>query len=194
MGAFVVTSIAVHLAVIGATGRDALRYLHIAPVMQVQIRSASPEKPVTLAVESDMAQLEVSDATVEKNTPEIQSVDVRQPVDTQRLLNLPADIYFANSEVDVRAEPLEEVNLVYPLIAFQERQSGLVTIAIYVNERGGVDKTTIVDARPVGVFEEAALQAVAKLKFSPAIRNGKPVKNRKTIAINFDPYEKIYMP
>jgi outer membrane biosynthesis protein TonB len=44
------------------------------------------------------------------------------------------------------------------------------------------------------VFEDAALEAVRALKFLPAIKNGLPVKNRKTIEVNFDPYEKINTP
>ena len=87
-----------------------------------------------------------------------------------------------------------EVNLIYPAIPYQQRLGGSVTLSIFVNERGGIDKTVIVESKPAGVFDEAALQAVAELKFSPAIKDGKPVKNRKTIAVNFDPYEKINTP
>jgi len=63
-----------------------------------------------------------------------------------------------------------------------------------VNERGGIDKTVVVDSAPPGVFEEAALQAVTELAFSPALKNGIPVKNRKTIEVTFDPYETIRTP
>lgn len=195
MGAFLVTSVAVHLMLIGMTGRTALRHSQLPLVLQVQLREVVPIKPVALVLEGENAvEFDPPMALPEKPVEAVPAVTVQQPVDTQRMLNLPADIYYANSEVDVRAEPLEEVNLIYPLIPLQERLGGSVTLGIFVNERGGIDKAIVVESKPPGVFDEAALQAVANLKFTPAIKNGKPVKNRKTVAIKFDPYEKINTP
>ena len=194
MGAFLVTSIVVHLLLFGATGRNALCHPHLPLVLQAQLRAEAPDKPATVAMEGATAQIDPPAAAPDNKVAEIQAAAIRQPVETQRVLNLPADIYYANNEVDVRAEPLEEVSLIYPVIPYQQRLAGSVKLNIYVNERGGIDKTVVVESKPSGIFDEAALQAVAALKFSPAIKNGKPVKNHKTIAVNFDPYEKINTP
>ena len=194
LGIFLASSIIAHLALLGTTGRTALQHPSVPLVLQVQLRTQVPDKPATLAVEGEAALIDLPAPMPDTKLVDIQAAAAQHPVDTQRVLNLPAAIYYTNNEVDVRAEPLEEVNLVYPVIAYQQRLHGSVTLNIFINERGDIDKVVVMESKPPGVFDEAALQAVSELKFSPASKDGKSVKNRKTIAINFDPYEKISTP
>ncbi len=194
MCVFLATSIAAHLILIGATGRTALRYQHVPLILQGQLRAVAADTQAALVTEGETPQVDLPAPVPNSKVTEVQPATVQHPVDTQRALNLPADIYYASNEVDIRAEPLGEVNLIYPIIPYQQRLSGSVTLNIFVNEGGGIDKTVVVESKPTGIFDEAALQAVAKLKFSPAIKDRKPVKNRKTIVVNFDPYEKINTP
>jgi TonB family protein len=63
-----------------------------------------------------------------------------------------------------------------------------------INERGGVDGITVLQAEPNGVFEAAALEAAQALAFSPAALAGRPVKSQKTLEVVFDPYESIATP
>jgi protein TonB len=104
------------------------------------------------------------------------------------------DRYFSGREVDVRAEPLNDVQLVYPEKALLYRTAGTVIVTFYINERGGVDRIELGAAKPPGIFEEAALEAARALQFSPALRNGRPVKSRKTIEVTFDPYARAAQP
>jgi TonB family protein len=194
MGVFIITSFVAHLVLIGAIGSTALRQQQAPLILQAQLRTVTPDTRPALAIEGESPQIDPPASVPDNRVVEVQPSTVQHPVDTQRILNLPADTYYASNEVDIRAEPLEDVNLIYPVLPLQQRVAGSVTLNIFVNERGGIDKTVVVESKPPGVFDEAALQAVAELKFSPAIKNGKPVKNRKTIAVNFDPYEKINTP
>jgi len=66
---------------------------------------------------------------------------------------------------------------------------GTVRLRLYISERGTVDRAQVVYAHPPGEFEEAALEAVRKLVYDPAIKNGRPVKSQKLIEVTFDPYE-----
>lgn len=109
-------------------------------------------------------------------------------------LPLPFDGYFGPNDVDVRAEPANEPVLIYPWIEYRRKISGVVVITLLINERGGLDKVAVVDATPPGLFEDAALEAVNKLHFTPALKDGRPVKSRKTIDVVFDPYERINTP
>jgi periplasmic protein TonB len=109
-------------------------------------------------------------------------------------LGLAPDRYYTSREVDVRAEPINDVSLVYPQLAYQYRIKGMVVLKILISERGAVDDISVVEAEPWGVFEETALSATRALKFSPAIRNGRPVKSQKTVEVSFDPYESIHIP
>ena len=98
-----------------------------------------------------------------------------------------AEIYFRGSEVDERAMPLNEVNLVYPQRALASGQSGVVTLRLKIDHQGVLRDAFVVDAQPAGVFENAALEAVLELKFRPALRNGVPVGSVKTIEVPFHP-------
>jgi len=98
-----------------------------------------------------------------------------------------AEIFFRASEVDERATPLNEVDLVYPAAALAERQSGAVTLRLRIDHQGILREAAVVDAQPPGVFESAALEAVRGLKFRPARRNGVAVGSVKTIEVPFHP-------
>jgi TonB family protein len=102
--------------------------------------------------------------------------------------------YYTSREVDIRAEPMNDVQLVFPRLAYQNRTKGLVVLRILINERGAIDDLAVVESHPKGIFEEAALSATRTVKFSPAIRNGRTVKSQKTIEVAFDPYESIHIP
>ncbi|MBI3044843.1 MAG: energy transducer TonB [Betaproteobacteria bacterium] len=109
-------------------------------------------------------------------------------------LRIPLDEYYTARELDVRAEPLNDVDLVYPRLAYQSRVRGKVTLRILINERGGLDGVSVLAAEPRGLFEEAALTATRALQFSPALKHGRRVKSQKTIEVAFDPYENIHIP
>lgn len=102
--------------------------------------------------------------------------------------------YYTASEVDVRAQPVNEPPLVYPQEAYQFRVRGRVMLRVLINERGGVDGIAVLEAEPRGVFEEAALAAAQALEFTPAVKHGRKVKSQKRLEIAFDPYEKIAVP
>ncbi len=187
-------SILAHAIILWGMSATATRYggMH---VLQVELRrNISETIPVPLTVPGELPEF----APTRQPTEVTQTTAPAPPNTTQAdatyPLNLPFDIYYASSEVDKRAEPDNDVALVYPVKAYQQRISGTVRLSLFVNERGELDRVVILDAKPQGVFEDAALEAVRALKFSPAIKNGLPVKNRKTIEVNFDPYEKINTP
>ena len=107
---------------------------------------------------------------------------------TARAAGLPsAEIYFRGSEVDQRALPLNEVNLAYPESALAAGLSGVVTLRLKIDHQGVLRDAAVVDARPAGVFENAALEAVLGLRFRPAMRNGVAVGSVKTIEVPFYP-------
>ena len=98
-----------------------------------------------------------------------------------------AEIFFRGSEVDERAVPINEVNLVYPRRALAAGQQGVVTLRLKIDHQGVLRDAAVADAQPAGIFEEAALEAVRELRFRPALRNGVPVGSVKTIEVPFHP-------
>ena len=83
--------------------------------------------------------------------------------------------------------PLNEVNVTYPERAMATDMSGVVRLRLKIDHQGVLRDASVVDAQPVGVFENAALEAVLALKFRPAMRNGVPVASVKTIEVPFHP-------
>jgi TonB family protein len=97
--------------------------------------------------------------------------------------------YLTAREVDTPAVPRETPPLIYPEGPFLWKLKGMVRVRLYISERGNVDKAEVVRAEPRGDFEEAALDAVRRMVYEPAIRDGRPVKSQKLIEVTFDPYE-----
>lgn len=109
-------------------------------------------------------------------------------------LGLTINKYFTARELDVRAEQLNDVALVYPARAYQQRVAGKVLLRLYLSDRGELDRIDLVEASPPGLFEEAALEAAKALRFKPAMLNGRAVRSLKVIEVFFDPYESINVP
>lgn len=96
--------------------------------------------------------------------------------------------YYRNSEIDQRADPVELAPLIYPADAFMRRLPGVVSLRVFLNEHGDIDSVDVIDARPPGIFEKAAVDAVLNTRFAPARLFGRPVKNVKTLEVRFDPF------
>jgi len=115
----------------------------------------------------------------------------RRPPDVRSGSESPPPIALYLQEVDTPAQPVNDVLLRYPWIEYRQRIGGVVRIALEINEHGGLDSAIVVDATPPGHFEQAAMEAVRKLQFTPATKGGRHVKSRKTIEVVFDPNEQI---
>jgi periplasmic protein TonB len=189
-------SLAVHLLfVFGFTPRPA-RIVAPQP-LQVEIRREAPPQPAAEIAAEQPSELLAEPAAV---TPPPQAVPPEPPPRAPAApeapieINLPLEKYYNARELDVRAEPINEVDLIYPQRAYQMRIKGKVILRIFINEHGAIDEVAVLEATPPGVFEEAALTATLALQFKPAIKNGRNVKSQKTIHVDFDPYESINIP
>ena len=76
---------------------------------------------------------------------------------------------------------------VYPEMARDSKVAGFVTLLVLIDETGGVVDTSVMDAMPQGVFEQAAQQALANAAFYPAQKDGRMVRSRVLIKVEFDP-------
>lgn len=189
-------SAALHLAAMLGFSPTAPRFVPPLP-LQVDIRhEAAPGPAAELAAEQP-SELSAKPAAVTP-FPEILPQEAPPPAPAAReaaiQLGLPLDKYYTAREVDVRANQINEVHLVYPQQAYQMRIKGKAVLRIFINEHGAIDRVSILQATPPRVFEEAALTATQALQFSPAVKNGRNVKSQKTIEVVFDPYESINIP
>jgi protein TonB len=71
--------------------------------------------------------------------------------------------------------PLVRVDPRYPSKAKQRKIEGWVEIEFTISPAGTVEKPKIIGADPPGVFEQAALRAVRRWRYSPKVEDGKAV-------------------
>lgn len=82
--------------------------------------------------------------------------------------------------------PLQRIPPQYPRDAARGGITGWVQLEVLVNADGTVRSAKVIDAKPRGIFEAAAVQAVMRWKFKPKIENGKPVEQRGAQKIDFN--------
>ena len=66
----------------------------------------------------------------------------------------------------------------YPETAMLEKIEGYVVVEFDINIQGQTENLMIIDAQPVGVFEDSALEAVKLFLYQPATANGIPQVSR----------------
>lgn len=73
----------------------------------------------------------------------------------------------------------------YPPSAVRARQQGWVVVAFQIDADGTTSDIKVVDSEPRRIFDRAAMEAVARYQFTPAMRNGVPVASQRTQRIEF---------
>lgn len=74
----------------------------------------------------------------------------------------------------------------YPAEALSRKQDGKVVLIVDVGADGSVTKAQVDTSSPPTVFDAAALEAVKKWKFTPAMEQGKAVPGRVQIPVTFE--------
>ncbi|MFA9460017.1 energy transducer TonB [Thiohalorhabdus sp. Cl-TMA] len=92
------------------------------------------------------------------------------------LLGDTRDVVMTDDSVDVPPKAVERAAMQYPAAARQKGITGFVTVNLLVNAEGRVEKVKVLDSKPGGVFEEAAVEAVRAWRFEPAKYEGEAVK------------------
>lgn len=73
----------------------------------------------------------------------------------------------------------------YPLQAARNQTSGYAVVEFTVSASGAVENAHVVDSAPRRVFDSAAIQAVKRSKFEPALKDGEPVSSVLQRRIDF---------
>lgn len=89
-------------------------------------------------------------------------------------------------EVDQPPKPVYMAPPEYPSEAASKKISGRVVLQFVVAPDGWACESQVISAEPEGVFEEAALDALADYRFQPALKDGKPVACTVKMPVNFD--------
>jgi periplasmic protein TonB len=101
--------------------------------------------------------------------------------------------YYSAREVDVHPRALYPIEPDYPEEAERQRLSGSVRLRLKLEESGQVSEIEVVEANPPGFFDESAREAFRNARFSPAQKNGRPVRALVIIEVKYD-YEGRLVP
>ncbi len=94
-------------------------------------------------------------------------------------------LVFALGELDEPPRPIVQLRPQYPPQARLRQQEGFVTVEFIVNADGAVEDPIVMEATPPDLFDQAALRAVARWRFSPGIREGAAVAVRVRQRVEF---------
>lgn len=93
---------------------------------------------------------------------------------------------YALTDVDTAPSARSKVPPDYPRRARRTGTEGRVVLRLLVREDGRPEHLTVVEAAPSGIFEESALEAVARWRFAPGTRKGHAVPTWVLLPVRFD--------
>ena len=105
-----------------------------------------------------------TDATI---GAEITAVDVTVDYDAGGLADFSGDGEYL---------PIVKVAPIYPRRALTRNIEGHVLLEFVVTATGAVRDPVVIEAKPPGFFERAAIQAALKFKYKPKVIDGEPVE------------------
>ena len=77
-------------------------------------------------------------------------------------------------------------HLVYPQIAQENAYSGTIKVYLQISSIGDVEKTTLIKSSGYKLLDDDAVNYCKQLKFSPGLRDGKPVMSRTLWVIKYN--------
>ncbi|MFZ1985130.1 MAG: TonB family protein [Desulfatitalea sp.] len=93
---------------------------------------------------------------------------------------------FSVGELDQPLITLVRMPPVYPLAAKRKGTEGWVNVRFVVNEQGKVEKVSIVEAQPPGIFDDSVLRCVNGWRFQPGTMQGRPVRVWAETTVRFE--------
>lgn len=91
----------------------------------------------------------------------------------------------ADSSATVAAVLVKGMSARYPTAAMRARQEGWVVVAFTVDPDGTTSGVKVVESQPRHVFDRAAIDAVERYRFNPAMKDGVAVPSVKQQRIEF---------
>ena len=134
------------------------------------------EARIAPAIETKLGNAPLIDAARSQQNEKISAPDID-------LIFPAASQYRRTSGLDSAPTPIGEIQPEYPPEASE--QAGTVTIRLFINDQGQVDKVIVMRASIPGLFDDSAVRAFGAARFVPGKFLGIPVKSQMTIEVEF---------
>jgi TonB family protein len=146
--------------------------------MQEAQRSQAEAKSAALAREA-LASQPVEVAKPVAPAPEVPTSQDEVPPVKQPAVHAPEVVQASSLELEHYTPPT------FPRAARERGVSGWVDVQFLVRADGSVADTLVMEAEPVGVFEQAAVEAIKKWRYKPVVRAGQAVELRTRLRMKF---------
>ena len=197
ISAAIAVSAALHVYLVyGISLPEGSPSIQLARVLQAKLEPipvSTPSRPRARETDSSRSAVTTAreGAVVPKPAAEpavaIEPAEPASSTDGDVLSMAPDPMHYPANELDVYPQALHAIAPAYPEGALEMQTAGFVTLLVLIDEVGRVTVSTVVDANPDGVFEQAAQQAVAQAAFYPAQKEGRSVRSRILVKVEFDP-------
>jgi len=104
----------------------------------------------------------------------------------QGIALVPPPKYYHAAELDARPQIKTRVMPVFPVAADLQNIAGKVVVSVFISETGNVDDVAVARAEPAGIFEQSTMAAFRAAKFTPGIKDRKPVKSLVVLEVAYD--------
>jgi protein TonB len=94
--------------------------------------------------------------------------------------------YYGARDLDVQPHALRKIEPDFPAEADRQRLSGKIRLQLKLEADGRISDIKVVSASPPGLFEDSAINAFRDARFSPAQKNGRPVRALVQIEVVYD--------
>jgi protein TonB len=142
--------------------------------------STAPPAPVESPIAAAARPAEPASATQPASAPPAAS-------DSPMAITSAVDLaYYSVRDLDVQPRALREIVPEYPYDADRQHLSGQVRVQLKLEADGRVSDLEVVSASPPGVFESSTLKALRTARFAPARKDGRPVRARMVITVEYD--------
>ena len=121
--------------------------------------------------------------TTEEAEPAVAPTVAASPLTITSAVDL---TYYSVREIDVVPRAVSAIVPDYPLEADSQKLSGKVTLQLKIEADGRVSEVDVVNSVPSGVFDTAAIKAFRNARFTPAQKNGRPVRVQVRVPVAFD--------
>ena len=108
--------------------------------------------------------------------PDFEASDISQGVDIGAVsVDVSLSVEGGGFSSDGEYLPIVKVNPQYPRRALTRGIEGYVILEYVVTKIGGVRNPVVIEAKPPGIFNRAAINAALKYKYKPKVVNGEAI-------------------
>ncbi len=146
-----------------------------------------PEKKREIPKPKPKPQMDFTPELAQPNLRGPAPLDVQVQIDPSLFAGGPerGEFIFNSGDLDQPPRKVVQAAPVYPYKARQRNLEGYVRVKMLVRADGTVGEVSVLDAKPKGLFDAAALKAVPQWRFQPGVIDGVAVPSWVVTTIRF---------